>query len=79
MCNFSNCCQFCQNAKLDIDAFKNGYGETGKDKFSPQALKALQDLRAELCKRKSSCTKPDCCAQELIDIIDNDPDINGKI
>ena len=79
MGDLSNCCDFCKQAASEIRDFKNGYGKTGQDKYTPQALNALHDLRNELCKHKANCTHADCCAQELINKIDSDPDIQGKI
>lgn len=75
MVDLSNCCDFCKQAAFEIRDFKNGYG----NKYTPQALDALHDLRNELCQHKANCTHADCCAQELISQIDSDPDIQRKI
>ena len=67
-------CEFCKNADWEIQQYKNGYG----DKYLPETMDALDELREKLCEAKSRCQEKDCQAGRLIGIIDTDPDIRRK-
>ena len=67
-------CEKCKEYQADINAFIKGYG----DKYTPQAIEELLRIRQELCTIKANCQCDRCFADDLIYIIDNNPEIQKK-